>query len=239
MSVAAAARAIIRAAHGHRSRRLARTGRGPGGAVPRAERARLRARVVPAVRRQAEPHGAARTEPGRRVRACEAAGFGLLAWSVLVDDLEAVSGRLGIEIHDYTIPHGDGTLRGWRTVSGPAHLPFFIDYPSNGDRNGRLQAMYDRVGHRSSPVCFFELTIGGSETEMLDWLGPHDLPLRFVNGEAGIRAARISTAEGPSTSASGLLCALWPGTPAGTGFSLSLRSVTPAQPSSPRGVDTA
>jgi hypothetical protein len=64
------------------------------------------------------------------VLACEAAGFGLFAWSVLTDDLEAVSERLSIEIHDYTIPHGDGTLRGWRTVSGPPHLPFFIDYPS-------------------------------------------------------------------------------------------------------------
>jgi hypothetical protein len=140
---------------------------------------------------------AEKTEPGRRVLACEAAGFGLLAWSVLVDDLEAVSDRLGIEIHDYTIPHGDGTLRGWRTVSGPAHLPFFIDYPNNGDRNGRLQAMYDRVGHRCSPIAFSELTISGSKEEMSDWLGPNDLPLRLVAGKEGIREARISTTDGP------------------------------------------
>ncbi len=136
------------------------------------------------------------TEAGRRVLACEAAGFGLLAWSVLVDELEAVSERLGIAIHDYTIPRGDGTLRGWRTVSGPAHLPFFIDYPNNGDRTGRLQAMYDRVGHRCSPVCFSELKVGGSKTEMVDWLGPNDLPLRFVGGKQGIRAARIATTDG-------------------------------------------
>ncbi len=136
------------------------------------------------------------TETGRRTLACEAAGFGLLGWSVLVDDLEAVSERLGIEIFDYTIPHGDGTLRGWRAVSGPPHLPFFIDYPDNGDRLGRWQAMYDRVGHTCSPAGFSELTIGGSERELLDWLGPHELPLRFVAGEPGIREARIATAEG-------------------------------------------
>jgi hypothetical protein len=82
-------------------------------------------------------------------------------------------------------------------MSGPTPLPFFIDYPNNGDRTGRLQAMYDRAGHRCPPVCFSELTICGSKAEMLDWLGPHNLPLRFVDGEVGIHAARIWTAEGP------------------------------------------
>ena len=110
------------------------------------------------------------SESGRRALACQAAGGGLLAWAVLVDDLAAVSARLGLEIFDYTIPHGDGTLRGWRAVSGPAHLPFFIDYPANGDRLGRWQAMYDRVGHTCAPTGFTELTISGSETEMAEWL---------------------------------------------------------------------
>jgi hypothetical protein len=136
------------------------------------------------------------TESGRRVLACEAAGFGLLAWSVLVDDLEAVSKRLGIEIHDYTIPHGDGTLRGWRTVSGPAHLPFFIDYPNNGDRAGRFRAMYERVAHDSAPTHFTGLTVSGSSAEHLDWLGAHDLPLRFEAGQLGVVEARIATASG-------------------------------------------
>jgi hypothetical protein len=137
------------------------------------------------------------TETGRKVLVSEAAGSGLFAWSVLVDDLEAASERLGIEIFDYTIPHGDGTLRGWRAVSGPSHLPSFIDYPNNGDRQARLQAAYERVGHTSAPTVLTELTISGSEQEMLDWLGPHDLPLRFVvDGQQGIREARIATAQG-------------------------------------------
>jgi hypothetical protein len=144
-----------------------------------------------------EDREAARSsESGRRALACEAAGYGLLAWAVLVDDLDAVSERLGIDIFDYTIAHGDGTLRGWRAVSGPAHLPFFIDYPNNGDRLGRWQAMYDRVGHSSGPAGFSELTISGSPSEMTDWLGRHDLPLRFVSGREGIREARIKTVRG-------------------------------------------
>lgn len=136
------------------------------------------------------------SESGRRALACEAAGGGLLAWAVLVDDLELVSERLGVEIFDYTISHGDGTLRGWRAVSGPAHLPFFIDYPNNGDRLGRWQAMYDRVGHGCAPTSFTELTISGSEAEMGEWLGPNDLPLRFIDGSRGLCEARFATDRG-------------------------------------------
>ena len=136
------------------------------------------------------------TETGRRVLAVERAGGGLFSWCVRVEDLEAVSNRLGIQIFDYTTPHGDGTSRGWRSVSGPRHLPFFIDYPHNGDRVGRWRAMYERVGHTSSPGSFSELTISGSEREMLDWLGPHDLPLRFVAGSQGICEVRIATRSG-------------------------------------------
>jgi Glyoxalase-like domain len=94
---------------------------------------------------------AATTTSGRIALAREAAGFGMLGWAVLVGDLEAVSERLGIAIFDHTIPHGEGTLRGWRAVGGPSHLPFFIDYPNNGDRFGRMKALYDRAGHTCSP----------------------------------------------------------------------------------------
>ena len=80
-------------------------------------------------------------------------------------------------------------------MNGPPHLPFFIDYPNNGDRRGRLQAMYDRVGHTCSPRAFTEVTVAGSEGELRDWLGPNDLPLRVVGGEPGIRGARIATAD--------------------------------------------
>jgi hypothetical protein len=139
---------------------------------------------------------AKKTESGRLALAREAAGFGMIGWAVLVEDLDAVSERLGIEVFDYTIPQDDGTLRGWRAVSGPPHLPFFIDYPNNGDRFDRMQRLYDRVGHTSSPTHFSQLTIGGSEREMSDWLGAHDLPLRFVGGTRGICEARIATANG-------------------------------------------
>jgi len=139
---------------------------------------------------------AERTDAGRIALACEAAGFGPFAWAVLVDDLPAVSRRLGIEIFDYTVPQPDGTLRGWRAVSGPPHLPFFIDYPRNGGRAGRMRRLYDSLGHTSAPTHFSQLTVRGSERELSDWLGPNDLPLAFVPGAGGICEARIAGAAG-------------------------------------------
>ena len=56
--------------------------------------------------------------------------------------------------------------------------------------------MYARVGHTCAPGGFTELTVGGSEDELGDWLGPHTLPLRVTGGAPGLRAARIATANG-------------------------------------------
>ena len=66
---------------------------------------------------------AAAGDVGPLVLAAEAAGGGLFAWAVLVDDLEAVAARHGLEVDDYTLAQPDGTLRGWRTATGPPHLP--------------------------------------------------------------------------------------------------------------------
>lgn len=142
---------------------------------------------------------AASSNAGRSVLACEARGFGLFSWCVLVDDLEAVAARVGVEIFDYTLPQPDGTLRGWRSVSGSPNLPFFIDYPNNGDRPGRFRAAYERVGHASRPTAISELTISGSPAEHREWLGPHELPLRFVPGDLGVVEARIATGRGDVT----------------------------------------
>lgn len=68
--------------------------------------------------------------------------------------------------------------------------------PNNGDRTGRWRAIYERVGHSCAPGRFSELAVGGSRDELDEWLGPHDLPLRFVDGPPGIAAVRIATADG-------------------------------------------
>ncbi len=134
---------------------------------------------------------------GQQVLACEEAGGGLITWAVLIEDVTVVSERLGIDVFDYTITDETGTFRGWRSVTGPPpHLPFFIDWPNSVGRLERWEQKYRRVGHTSAPIGFSGLTISGSESEMRDWLGPHQLPLRFVNGTSGLVEARIATPTG-------------------------------------------
>jgi hypothetical protein len=123
-------------------------------------------------------------------------GGGLVAWSVLVDDLTRVSERLDIPIFDYTKTDDHGVVRGWRSVTGPPHLPFFIEYGGADARAVRLRDIYARVGHRAAPTAFSQLTISGSENEILEWLGPHRLPLRYVSGRNGLIEARIATSTG-------------------------------------------
>lgn len=133
---------------------------------------------------------------GPSVLACEANGYGLLAWAVLVDDVEPVAQRLGVPIDDYTLAQPDGTLRGWRTVDGPPHLPFFIDYPNNGNREERIRAGYAEAGHSCAPTEFTALYVEGDRAEMDEWLGPHDLPLHYRRGTRGLYAAELATSRG-------------------------------------------
>ena len=124
---------------------------------------------------------------------------GLFSWAVLVDDLEAVSVRHGLEIADFTVPQADGTLRGWRSVTGPAHLPFFIDYPRNGDRAARWDVLREQAGHDVVAGGFTRLVVEGDAGELSDWLGPHDLPVVVVPGERGLVSTEVATNRGPVT----------------------------------------
>jgi hypothetical protein len=143
-----------------------------------------------------DEEAAQRSAVGRQLLDRRKDGGGLVAWSVLVEDLTRVSERLGIPIFDYTKVDDDGVMRGWRSVSGPPHLPFFIEYGGLEARAVRLRDLYTRVGHRTAPIAFSRLTISGSESELFEWLGPHQLPLHVVSGNAGLVEARIATAEG-------------------------------------------
>ena len=133
---------------------------------------------------------------GRQLLDRRRGGGGVIAWSILVDDLESVSQRVGISIFDYTKQDHDGNLRGWRSVTGPTHLPFFIEYARMDARMVRLQDMYQRVGHRCAPTVFSQLTISCSKSELDEWIGPHDLPLRTVSGSDGLVEALVATADG-------------------------------------------
>lgn len=124
---------------------------------------------------------------------------GLFSWAVLVDDLDAVAARHGLPIADFTLPQPDGTLRGWRSVTGPDHLPFFIDYPRNGHRASRWDVLRSEAGHDVEAGGFTRLVVEGDVDELADWLGPHDLPVVVGPGERGLVSAEVATSRGPLT----------------------------------------
>ncbi len=135
---------------------------------------------------------------GRRLLALRDAGGGLCAWCVRVDDIEEVARRTGIAVYEGV---SVGARRvPWYTVTGPDHLPFFIAYGDDeGARVERWRRRYDEVGHDVAPTGFARLDVAGDPEEYAAWLGPHDLPLRFVAGPPGLRAVTVATANGDVT----------------------------------------
>ena len=145
---------------------------------------------------EAENRDAAAATPlGRSILDLADVGGGLIAWCVVSEDVDEVAARVGVTPYDGLTEGVYGTLR-WRTVTGPEHLPFFITYDDDGARAGRLAARYDRVAHDSAPTQFSRIDVGGGPAEYDAWLGPHDLPLRFVEGPPGLRAVAIATTRG-------------------------------------------
>ena len=142
-----------------------------------------------------DPAVAATTPLGRSLLDARDAGGGLVAWCVVCDDVDAAAERVGVAPYDGLTEGLYGTLR-WRTVTGPAHLPFFIAYDDDGARAGRLADRYERVRHDSAPTRFSRLDVGGDPAEYDAWLGPHDLPLRYVDGPPGLVAVAIETDRG-------------------------------------------
>ena len=145
-----------------------------------------------------DPAVAAESPTGRLLLDALAGGGGLVAWTVLVDDVEAVSRRTGIDVYaGATRNTYTGTSRRWWTVTGAPHLPILIAYDGPPEeRTERWRQAYDMVGHTCAPGGFTRVEVGGDPEELAAWLGPHDLPVAFVAGPPGLRAVHVETAHG-------------------------------------------
>lgn len=144
-----------------------------------------------------DPSIAAGSETGRRALSVLERGGGLAAWTVRVDDIEAASRRVGIDVFSGSTTVVSGAVRRWWTVTRDLDLPVLIAYDDpDGSRLGRWQAAYEGIGHTCAPGGFTRIEVGGSREELDAWLGPHDLPVTFVDGPPGLRAVHLSTANG-------------------------------------------
>lgn len=134
---------------------------------------------------------------GRTMLERTAGGDGWFTVVASTDDLDAVAGRLGLEITSGSRRRPDGAEIRWRAAGfeDPRRepwMPFFISWEVPfGLHPGRLRAAH---GTRVRGIGSVEA--GGDAGKLEDWLGGADLPIRVVEGPRGINAVALTRDDG-------------------------------------------
>jgi Glyoxalase-like domain len=134
----------------------------------------------------ADPDEAAGSPIGRALRArLDGQGEGLFAWAVEVDEIDRVAERIGWQVTEIGREGLTARLVGVDEALSDPGLPFFIsrdhDVPDPG------------VGADAGGIFWLEVSCDGTELERR--LGGEELPVRVVDGPAGVRAMGIGDRE--------------------------------------------
>ena len=126
------------------------------------------------------------------------AGDLVLQWEVRTDDIDAVAQRLKRTPIERTYHSSDGQLLdAWRTIRDDSgwkcEFPPFVQYDLPG-RPEPPELVTTETGLALKGFAWIE--VGGSESALSDWLGGAELPVRFIPGSSGPKAAAISSSEG-------------------------------------------
>jgi catechol 2,3-dioxygenase-like lactoylglutathione lyase family enzyme len=140
---------------------------------------------------------AAGTTFGRSLLERSAAGDGWFAVCVAADDLEAVAGRLDLEVSRGSRERQDGSVVRWRSAGledprRQAWMPFFIAW----DVAPELHPGRARAGHGVKARGIASVEVGGDPASLDAWLGGEELPIRVTGGTEGIRSVALATPEG-------------------------------------------
>jgi hypothetical protein len=134
---------------------------------------------------------------GRAVLDSTGRGDRLFAMCVATDDIEGVATRLGLEVRPGERVRPDGTVLRWHSagMQDPRRepwMPFFIrwDVPAK-EHPGRA-----RSGYAVHVTGIAHVEVAGDPDRLHEWLGDHDLSIRFVEGPVGIVAVAIGTDRG-------------------------------------------
>jgi catechol 2,3-dioxygenase-like lactoylglutathione lyase family enzyme len=139
---------------------------------------------------------AARTGFGRGVLE-RASGDG--AWftiAAVAEDLDAVAGRLGLEIGSGSRTRPDGEILRWRSagLDDPRRepwMPFFLAREVPDELHpGRARAGH---GVRAQGIAWVE--VGGDAERLREWLGGDELPIRVIGGEPGLRRVCVAASD--------------------------------------------
>lgn len=139
---------------------------------------------------------AAGTRFGRAVLERAQGGGGWLAICVSTDDLDAVAGRLGLDVIAGARERPDGTEVRWRSagLEDPRRepfLPFFISWGAAESHPGRL-----RAGHGVHATGIARIDVQGDDRSLRSWLGGDDLPIRVMDAGARVVSVTLATHAG-------------------------------------------
>lgn len=114
-------------------------------------------------------------------------------WALGVDDIQAEADRLGMPVHAATMQFQEGGESSFRVVGMPLYpLPFFIRYGTDWpERRVQWAERLRRAKHDVEPGTFTFVEVGGVESQLHDWIGSTELPMRVVDGYPGIRSVGI------------------------------------------------
>ena len=134
----------------------------------------------------ADPDEAAGSPIGEAVQARLAEhGDGLFAWAVAVDDLDSIAERLDSPVTAIAREGLSARLVGVDESLRDPVLPFFIE---------RDEGVVDPgAGGTAGGITWLE--VAGDPDSLADRLGGADLPVRVVEGPAGVRAMGIGSRE--------------------------------------------
>jgi glyoxalase-like protein len=131
---------------------------------------------------------------GRAVIERADAGGGWVAFAAATDELDAIAGRLGLEVTAGSRTRPDGTILRWRGagLEDPRRepsMPFFLEWVVPAELHpGRARAGH---GVRAQAIAWVE--VGGDAERLRDWVGGQELPIRVTGGGRGIRRVAVET----------------------------------------------
>jgi hypothetical protein len=112
-------------------------------------------------------------------------GEGLFAWAVAADDLDSIAERLESPVTPIEREGLSARLVGVGESLGNPSLPFFIE---------RDVGVAD-PGAAGTAGGITWLEVAGDRDTLAEWLGGNELPVRVVDGPAGVRAMGIGSSE--------------------------------------------
>lgn len=137
---------------------------------------------------------------GRAVLKAQAEDRPLVGWVVATDDIDAVAGRLDLEVERKSRDRPDGSTLSWRlagmeTAMESGVLPFFVQWEGPAEHHPGAA----ETDHDADPegIAWIEVTTDDKE-RLRDWLGEDfdDSNLRVTEGEPALSAVAIATAGG-------------------------------------------